>query len=102
VAGKLGIFVSSNKHLRHLIGITMAAERAGKEVIIFMTHKGVLLTQEPEFAKLSGHAKLYLCNVGFEGYGLKGKPLPGVDEKGFATQARHAEILEECDRVLVL
>ena len=35
MAEKLGIFVSSNRNLRHVIEITKAAKRAGKEVIIF-------------------------------------------------------------------
>jgi peroxiredoxin family protein len=102
MAQKLGILVSSNRHLRHLIEIVKAAERAGKEVIIFFTHSGVLLTQEPEFAELAGHAKYSVCNVSYEARGLKGKPVPGMDPTGFATQARHGELIEECDRYLVL
>ncbi|CAN2042910.1 Peroxiredoxin [Candidatus Magnetomoraceae bacterium gMMP-15] len=101
MAEKLGIFVSSDQHLSHLINITMAAEKAGKEVIIFFTHKGVLLTQSPDFHKLAGHARYYVCNVNFEESGLKDKNVPGMDETGFATQARHGEIIEECDRYLV-
>ncbi|MBW2010739.1 MAG: peroxiredoxin [Deltaproteobacteria bacterium] len=102
MAEKLGIFVSSDRHLRHLIEITKAAERAGKEVLIFFTHKGVLLTQEPEFCELVGHASYSVCNVSFEACGLKDKQVPGMDETGFATQARHGEMLEVCDRYLVL
>jgi peroxiredoxin family protein len=98
----LGIFVSSNRNLRHLIEITKAAERAGKEVIIFFTHKGVFLTQEPEFPELVGHARYAVCNVGFEANGLKGKPVPGMDDTGYATQSRHGEMIEDVDRYLVL
>lgn len=102
MAEKLGIFVSSNRHLRHLIEITKAAKKAGKEVVIFFTHKGVLLTQDANFSELAGHARYFLCNVSFENSGLKGKQVPGIDETGFATQARHGEIIEECERYLVL
>jgi peroxiredoxin family protein len=102
MAEKLGILVSSNRHLRHLIEITKAAERAGKEVIVFFTHNGVLLTQEPDFPELIGLARYAVCNVNYEGRGLKGKPVPGMDETGFATQARHGEMLEDCDRYIVL
>jgi hypothetical protein len=102
MADKLGIFVSSNRHLRHVIEITKAAERAGKEVILFFSHKGVLLTQEPEFQELVGHAHYAVCNVGFEAQGLKGNTVPGMDETGFATQARHGEMIEDCDRYLVM
>ena len=57
MAEKLGIFVSSDKNLRHVIEITKAAEAAGKEVILFFTHKGVFLTQDPEFKELMGLGK---------------------------------------------
>jgi hypothetical protein len=99
---KLGIFVSSDQHLRHLIEITKAAKRANKEVVIFLTHKGVLLTQEPDFKELAGRARYFLCNVSFEALRLKGKHVSGMAENGFATQARHGEIIESCDRYLVL
>jgi hypothetical protein len=102
MAEKLGIFVSSNKHLRHVIEITKAAKRAGKEVIIFFSHKGVLLTQEPEFQELIGQAEYSVCNVGFEAQGLKGKTVPGMPETGFATQARHGMMIEDVDRYLVM
>ncbi len=99
---KLGIFVSSNKHLRHVIEITKAAEAAGKEVILFFTHKGVLLTQEPEFKELMGLGKKSLCNVSYESKGLKGKPAPGIADRDFGTQARHGEMIEEVDRYIVM
>jgi hypothetical protein len=102
MAEKLGIFVSSNKNLRHIIETAKAAERAGKEVIIFFTHKGALLTQVSEFAELVGHAKYSLCNVCWEANGLKGKTVAGMESTGFATQARHGEMIEDCDRYLVL
>ncbi|MDM8548631.1 hypothetical protein QUF72_01085 [Desulfobacterales bacterium HSG2] len=102
MAEKLGIFVSSDQHLRHLIGISKAAKKAGKDVVIFFTHKGVLLTQDPDFSELAGYARYSVCNVNFEGFGFKGKQVPGMDETGFATQARHGEMIEECDRYLVL
>ena len=75
MAEKLGIFVSSDKHLDHLIGISRAAKEAGKEVIVFLTNRGVLLTQDPRFAEMEGLAEVSLCNVNFEAFGLK-KPVP--------------------------
>ncbi len=102
MAEKLGIFVSSDKNLRHVIEITKAAEAAGKEVVLFFTHKGVTLTQEPEFKELIGHGKKSLCNVSYESKGLKGKPAPGIGDKDFGTQARHGEMIDEVDRYIVL
>ncbi|MBI5603702.1 MAG: DsrE family protein [Deltaproteobacteria bacterium] len=102
MAEKLGIFVSSNKNLRHAIEITKAAEAAGKEVVLFFTHKGVLLTQEPEFKELIGHGRKSLCNVSYESKGLKGQPAQGIADKDFGTQARHGEMIDEVDRYIVL
>jgi len=98
---KLGIFVSSDKHLDHLIGISRAAKEAGKEVIVFLTNRGVLLTQDPRFAEMEGLAEVSLCNVNFEAFGLK-KPVPVVQDKDFATQARHGMMIEDVDRYIVL
>ncbi|RJX28238.1 MAG: peroxiredoxin [Desulfarculus sp.] len=101
MADKLGIFVSSDQNLGHLIGVCRAAKKAGKEVKVFLTNRGVLLTQQERFPELEGEAHVALCNVNFEAFKLQ-KPVPVVDEKDFATQMRHAEIIEWCDRYIVL
>ena len=101
MAEKLGILVTSDEHLDHLLGIAKAAVQAGKEVLVFLTYRGVLLTQDPRFAGLEGQAQVSLCNVNFEAFKLS-KPVPLVAEKDFATQARHGMLIEDCDRYLVL
>jgi len=100
MADRLGIMVSSDKHLDHVIALTKAAHEKGKKVQIFFTGRGVLLTQNPEFAELVGKAKLAVCDVSFRANGLEGD-VPGVGFKDFATQARNAEMIKECDRYLV-
>lgn len=107
--GKLGILVPTDKHLDHLIGVAKAAKKAGKVLIIFFTHDGVLLTQEPKYQELAqiisreDGDKISLCNVRWEEHGLKGKPTPAAMEPGdLATQSRHCSMLEECDRYLVI
>jgi predicted peroxiredoxin len=102
VAEKLGIFISSNKNLRHVIGICKAAEAAGKEVTLFFSHKGVLLTQEPEFKELIHCGKKSLCHVGFEANKLTGKPVPGMTEKDFTSQMYNVEMVEQMDRYIVM
>ena len=57
MAEKLGIFVASDQHLNHLKGIAKAAIQAGKEVTIFLTNRGVLLTQQEGFADLRAGAR---------------------------------------------
>ena len=100
MADNLGILVSSNKHLDYVIALTNAAHDKGKNVRIFFTGKGVLLTQKPEFEQLVGKAKLSVCDVSFRANNLSGD-VPGVGFKDFATQARNAEMIEWCDRYVV-
>lgn len=101
MADKLGILVSSDKNLDHLIGICQAARDSGREVIVFLTNRGVLLTQDARFAKEVKCDQVSLCNVNFEYFKLE-KPVPGVDDKDFATQSRHGMMIEDCDRYIVL
>lgn len=98
---KLGIFVSSDDHLGHLLGIAKAASEAGKEVSVFLTNCGVLLTKQPDFPQIEEYAHVSLCNVNFDAFKLE-KPIPVVADKDFATQARHGMMIEDCDRYIVL
>ena len=99
----LGILVSSDKHLEDVISLTSAAHEKGKQVQIFFTGKGVLLTLVPKFKELVGKAKLSVCDVSFRSNGLHGREdeVPGVGFKDFATQGRNAEMLNDVDRYLV-
>jgi len=100
MAKSLGLLVSSDKHLDKVISLCRAAKQKDIEVSIFFTHKGTLLTQDPRFKELQGLAKMALCNVGFESNNLK-RPVVGIEEKDYATQARHGELIEESERYLV-
>ena len=100
MAEKLGVLVSSDRHLDYVINLTDAAHAKGKEIEIFFTGKGVLLTQSPEFSKLVGKAKMSLCDVSFRALGLEGD-IPGFGFKDFATQAKNAEIIKNSDRYVV-
>ena len=101
MAKKLGILVSSNKHLDYVVNLTDAASKKGLDVEIFFTGQGVTLTQEQDFEKLVGKAKMSLCDVSFRALGLKGD-VPGFGFKDFATQAKNAEIIKNSDRYIVL
>ena len=100
MAGKLGILVSSDKYLEYVVNLTEAARDKGREVEIFFTGKGVLLTQYPDFTRLVGKARMSLCDVSFRALGLEGD-VPGFGFKDFATQAKNAEIIKNSDRYLV-
>jgi hypothetical protein len=49
MAKKLGVFVSSDKHLDKIISLCQAAKKKDVEVTIFFSHLGTLLTQSPKF-----------------------------------------------------
>lgn len=100
----LGIFVTSDKYLDHIIGVAKAAKKAGKALNIFLTHNGVRATQDPKFQELADVApeELSLCNLRWEEFGLKDNPLPpGMDAKDLATQSRHCAMIGNCYRYLV-
>ncbi len=101
----LGIFVSSPQYLKHVMGITQAALRAGKRVMVFLTFKGIHLTKDSNFLKLANMlppedlvicAKSYNC----EGYDSMLDVPKGLTMSQMRTQGFHVEILEECDRYL--
>ncbi|MFW6123531.1 MAG: hypothetical protein ACOC6L_04760 [Thermodesulfobacteriota bacterium] len=97
----LAIMVSTRGALPHLLGLVEAAQKKGLPVTIFFTGEGVLVTQEPGFETLAGRAKMALCEVSFRALGLEGE-VPGIGYKDFATQARHAEMVEDFPHYLVL
>ena len=97
---KLGIMVGTDKHLDYVINLTNAAHAKGKKIEIFFTGQGVRLTQDKSFEQLVGKAKLSVCDVSFRAFEFSGN-VPGVGFKDFATQARNAEMMNECDRFIV-
>lgn len=101
MGGSLGILVSSDQHLDKIIKLCRAAEKKGVSVSLFLTHRGTLLTQSPEFKHLEGAAEISVCKVSLESYGIKDKTIPGIGKKDYTTQARHAEIIEDYDRYVV-
>jgi predicted peroxiredoxin len=96
----LGMLVSSDRHLDYVIRLTDAAFSKGIEVKIFFTGNGVRLTRSPELKKLIGKAKMALCDVSFRALGFTGD-VAGMGFKDFATQAKNAEMVKDCDRYVV-
>ena len=102
MAESIGICVSTQNNLHHVIGLAKAAKNAGKQVEIFFTGDGVELTQDPRFSELIDIAQVAVCEVSYIDRGYQGKELPGLVDKDFVTQARNAEMVEECDRYVML
>jgi hypothetical protein len=61
MADTLGILVTTDKHLDSVVELVNAAHAKGKEVQAFFTGAAVHLTLEPDFARLAGKAKLWIC-----------------------------------------
>lgn len=99
---KLGICVATRTQMAHVVGLAKAAKVAGKEVTIFFTGEGVHLTQDARFSQLLEVARVSVCEVSYHANGLKGVEVKGLKYKDFVTQARNAEMVEECDRYLIL
>ena len=99
----MGILVSSDRYLDYVVRLTIAACEKGKEVHLFFTGRGVLLTLAPEFKELVGKAKLAVCDISFRAFDLHGREseVPDADHIEFATQATNAQILSKADRYLV-
>ena len=104
---KFGIFVTSPQHMRHILGLTKAAVRAGKKVMIFFTFKSIHLTKNPDFYTLTQLCALedvaicadsYIC----EGFDNVNDVPRGLTDKQMRTQAFHGAILDECAKYIVM
>ena len=98
----LGIFVSTDHHMNHLAGLTRAAVNRGIRVMIFLTNRGVLLTQRPELGALFPLADIRLCRVSFDSFGLHETLLPELTPDRFTNQAWHRDMIDRCDRYVTL
>ncbi len=104
---KLGIFVTSPQHMRHVVGIAAAAVRAGKKVMVFFTYKSVHLTKHPDFVKLANMCEvedLAICADSYtcEGYDVETDIPKGLTARQMRTQAYHGAIIDECGKYLVM
>ena len=108
---RLGICVATRSRMEHVLGLARAARAAGKEIDVFFTGEGVHLTKDPRFPELldvarSGssqpHGQVTVCEVSFMACGLTGKETSGLRNKDFVTQGRNAEMVEDCQRYVVL
>ncbi|UCH19828.1 MAG: peroxiredoxin [Deltaproteobacteria bacterium] len=102
MAEKLGICAATQGCFHHVLGLTRAAKAAGKQVEIFLTGEGVHLTQDPRFSELLEAGRVGVCEVSYIASGYQGKAVPGLVDKDFVTQARNAEMVEECERYIIL
>ena len=100
MANTLGILVTSDQHLNYVVNLAETAYNKGKKVKIFFTGRAVKLMEAAEFCRLNRKASLAVCDWSSRDMGLTdrmSKIYPGI----FETQAKHAEIMKNCDRYVV-
>jgi hypothetical protein len=98
----LGICATGRNSLPHLLGIAEAAVRAGKRVEIFITGEAARFTQDSRFAEVIAIAEVGICEVSYIAAGYQGVEIPGLTDKDYVTQARNAELVERCERYLLI
>jgi hypothetical protein len=99
---KLGIMVTTDRHLDQIRGITRAALAKGHSVAIFATDEGTKLLANPLFYSLSDlpGVAMSFCDHSAQRYGDRPAGLPEVVASG--SQLDNAIMNSESDKVLVL
>jgi hypothetical protein len=98
----LGICVTTRESARHVLGLAGAAARVGISTEIFLTGEGVHLVRDRRFQGLIEVARVSVCDASFRAAGLDGEDVTGLTDKDFVTQWRNAEMVEHCDRYLIV
>ena len=98
----LGICVSTPGGIGHVLGLVAAAARAGVSSEVFLTGDGVRLIRDRRFPALVATARVSVCDSSYRAAGLAGEVETGLADKDFVTQWRNAEMVERCDRYLIL
>lgn len=99
---KLGIFVNTNRHLEHIVGIVKAALAKGHEVVIFNMDDGTKLLGNPAFkelCKIKG-VTMSFCDHSAKGLNVSTEGLPAEIICG--SQYNNANMMHDVDRAIVL
>ena len=104
MAKSVGIFVTSTKNMKHVMGITKAAVGKGSKVKLFFTWKGTKLCKDSEFPSLCQIAEVYICADSYKKMGFDPvNDIPeGLTEKQMSTQSSHGDIIANYDCYLTL
>lgn len=102
MAEKLGILVSSDKYLNHVVGLAKAAKAKGKEVKVFFTADSVFLTQDAEFQELlDAGAEVSICDKSYKGFDLHNTYKEKLEGVVHGSQDNNAEMAAEVDKYVV-
>ncbi|OGA55141.1 MAG: hypothetical protein A3F74_13505 [Betaproteobacteria bacterium RIFCSPLOWO2_12_FULL_62_58] len=99
---KLGILVTTDRHLTHIQGLTRAALARGHEVIVFVMDGGTRLLQDAGLTGLAGlpGVTLSLCEHSAKRHGIATEALSAAVVCG--SQLNNAMMNHEADRVIVM
>ena len=99
---KLGIMVTTDRHLGQIRGITQAALAKGHTVAMFATDEGVKLLGDHRFSSLSAlpGVTMSFCEHSTQQHGGRPAGLPEAIASG--SQFENAIMTSESDKVIVL
>jgi predicted peroxiredoxin len=99
---KLGIFINTDRHLAHVLGITKAAISKGHEVVIFNMDDGTKLLGNPHLGSLckTKGVTMSFCDHSAKGLNVSTEGIP--EEIVCGSQYNNAIMVNESDRVIVL
>jgi predicted peroxiredoxin len=99
---KLGIFVNTNRHLNHVVGIVKAALAKGHEVVMFNMDDGTKILGTPEFAELcrTKGVTMSFCDHSAKGMNVTTEGLPAEIVCG--SQYNNAVMNHDADRLIIL
>ena len=99
---KIGIMVTTGRHLRQVRGITQAAIAKGHTVRIFATDEGTRLLADHQFSTLSAlpGVGMSFCEHSAQRHGGPPAGLPAAIVPG--SQFENAIMVSESDKVIVL
>ena len=99
---KLGILITTDRHLNHIEGISRAASAKGHEVVIFAMNEGSKLLDSLEFIQLCelDNTTMSLCKHSATEFGVDTAGVP--KEIVIGSQFNNAMMNTQADKVIVL
>ena len=99
---KLAIFVNTDRHLEHIVGITKAALAKGHEVMMFNMDDGTKLLGTREFSELckTDGVSISFCDHSAKSLNVSTEGLP--KEMVCGSQYNNAVMNHDADKIIVL
>lgn len=99
---KLGILVTTDRHIEQVLGLTAAARDKGHEVVIFAMDGGIRLLEDKAFCRLGGQdgVSLSFCSHSAREQGVDSDAQPSTVKVG--SQMNNAIMANAVDRMINL